>query len=260
MSSNNSLPTLGSLLLDLRFNGADTGLPRTYLRVSRKTINRASAKLPSIVNPHSTMASPIEASPDRIPRPQRVLTPGRISVPTASALLKEQLRTRTPAIRRSVPLRSPATTGTASHSPSDALTSGSSSAIDTEYDVESAENESLQRSAVQTLGPMITLGTFTQDQTKWTIRAQRGRKGLVMVKRLDRGMGEAEISFLRRISHRNIAKFVHSYMEDGRHCIAIEYCRFTVAEILHVHLRLEEPQLQLIARSVSLTILSIFSV
>ena len=107
---------------------------------------------------------------------------------------------------------------------------------------------------------MITLGVFTQDQTKWTIRAQRGRKGLVMVKRLDRGMGEAEICFLRRISHRNIAKFVHSYMEDGSHCIAIEYCRFTLAEILHVHLRLEEPQLQPIACSVSLTILNIFSV
>src|SRR3712207_4750840 len=56
-------------------------LPQMCLRVSQRTINRASAWSHSIVNPHSMMASPVETSPDRIPRPQRVLNPGRISVP-----------------------------------------------------------------------------------------------------------------------------------------------------------------------------------
>ena len=121
------------------------------------------------------------------------------------------------------------------------------------------EKESFQHSTVERLGPMVTLGTFTQDKTKWTVRAQRGRKGLTMNTRLEILTGQAGIDFLRRISHRNIARLVHSYAENEHRFIAVEYCRFTIAEILHVNLRLDEPQLQFVARSVSQVSLDLFN-
>jgi hypothetical protein len=206
------------------------------------------------------MATPTEPFFDRLPRPQRVLNPGRLSVPTASALLKEHARVKsgrqTPlAVRRSVPPSSPTIRNaevTTSSRPLETTTPPSLSLV-TSHEAPAVELQSLQHSVVQTLGPMVTLGTFTQDKTKWIVRAQRGRKSLVMVKRLSQVAGQAEASLLRELSHRNIARLVHSYMEHEVRCIALEYCRFTVAEILHVHLRLEEPQLQLIARSVSRT-------
>ena len=202
------------------------------------------------------MGDPIEPHSDRIPRPQRVLNPGRLSVPTASALLREQVRIQSvsetaAAACRSVPVRSSVPPDTSSRPPLKPPRLSLTSPIISDSEAILPERELFQHSTVERLGPMVTLGTFTQDKTKWTVRAQRGRKGLIMIKRLEILTGEAEVDFLRRISHRNITKLIHSYAENEYQFIAMEYCRFTVAEILHVHLRLDEPQLQFVARSVS---------
>ena len=208
------------------------------------------------------MATPIAPTLERLPRPQRVFN-GRLSVPTASALLQQQTRATSErhtqaAVRRSVPLPSPSTSNaedTILHDKAESPPAPPPRSVTTNHETPPLELDPLQHSAVQSLGPMVTLGTFTQDRTRWVVRAQRGRRNFVMVKRLDPILGQAEAHLLRRLTHRNIAKLVHSYMENEVRCIALEYCRFTVAEILHVHLRLEEPQLQLIARSVSLLFL-----
>lgn len=209
------------------------------------------------------MGNPIEPHSDRIPRPQRVLNPGRLSVPTVSALLKEQVRVQSisetaAAACRSVPVRSSVTSDTPSHPPQKPTRLSLTSSSISDNDAILPEKELFQHFTVERLGPMVTLGTFTQDKTKWTVRAQRGRKGLIMIKRLENLTGQAEIDFLRRISHRNIGKLIHSYAENEYHFIAMEYCRFTIAEILHVHLRLDEPQLQFVARSVSEVSLDLF--
>lgn len=205
------------------------------------------------------MATPIAPTLERLPRPQRIFN-GRLSVPTASALLQRQqmhafpARHTQPADRRSIPL--PSLGSSSAEDAVSSLQAGSppaspSRSVNTNYEALSLKLDPLQHSAVQLLGPMVTLGTFVQDRTRWIVRAQRGRRTFVMVKRLDPVISQAEARLLRRLAHRNIAKLVYSYMENEVRCIALEYCRFTVAEILHVHLHLEEPQLQLIARSVS---------
>lgn len=207
------------------------------------------------------MATPVSPVLERLPRPQRAFN-GRLSVPTASALLHQQTRATSErhaqaAIGRSVLLPSPSTEETSSYAEKSisygkagsSLTPLSKS-VTMSHEAPPIELGTLQRSVVQSMGPMVTLGTFTQDRTRWVVRAQRGRRTFVMVKRLDPLLGQAEAHLLHRLSHRNITRLVNSYMENEVRCIALEYCRFTVAEILHVHLRLEESQLQLIARSV----------
>jgi hypothetical protein len=199
------------------------------------------------------MPAPVSAHEhtfDRLPRPQKVLNPGRLSVPTASALIREQIRSRSGqydsnAGRRSLP-------------PQPAAVSNDTRVANSPRDSESpffkssaVESNTLLLSPAHPLGPMVTLGKFTQDKTEWTVRAQRGRKGLIMVKRLEPTTEPTEARILDGLHHRNVAMLVHSYVETETLHIALEYCRFTLAEILHVHLRLEEPQLQLIARSVS---------
>jgi hypothetical protein len=100
---------------------------------------------------------------------------------------------------------------------------------------------------LHSLGPLITLGTLTQDNTEWSLRAQRGRKGLVMVKRLEYVKGLHEKQVIGELNYRHIAKLVHTFVDSDVLCLTIEYCRITLAEMLFVHLKMEEEQVQYIA-------------
>jgi hypothetical protein len=115
-------------------------------------------------------------------------------------------------------------------------------------------NDTIEVPDLNPLGPVLTLGTLTQNNVKWILRAQKGRSGLLMVKKIVDKLGVSEKQVLEGLNHRNIAKIVHSFYEQHQLCLAMEYCRFTLAEILFVHLKLEEQQLQYIARSVRVSI------
>ncbi|KAF2028952.1 hypothetical protein EK21DRAFT_90168 [Setomelanomma holmii] len=177
----------------------------------------------------------------RIPRPQRVLDPGRPLVPTKSALLQANQR------------RAEHFSTTPSPTSAQTVPSSSDSAkadIDCGVRNKAVTDDTIEIPDLNVLGPVITLGTLTQNNVKWILRAQRGRSGLVMVKRLVDTLGVSEKQVLEGLNHRNIVKIIHSFYEQDQLCLAIEYCRFTLAEILFVHLKLEEQQVQYIARSI----------
>jgi hypothetical protein len=186
----------------------------------------------------------------RLPRPQKVLDPGRIIVPTRSALLQAaevtKIRNRgKPSLDLfQMPL---ATVHPSTSSPLKVL-----SPTDSLLSRLDAVQDGIPTSmTVPPLGPVINLGTLTQNNVKWTLRAQQGRSGLIMVKRMKHAVGLAEQEIVKNLNHHNVAKLVHSFIDtDGSVCLALEYCRYTLAEVLFVHLKLEEQQVQYIARSV----------
>jgi serine/threonine protein kinase len=180
----------------------------------------------------------------RLPRPQKVLDPKKVIIPTKSALLQaqiEKVRQNQPKSHMPPPEREPA-------DPKHLRSVVNTKSLDgtpLESRMEVVENSDLH-----TLGPVITLGVLTQDGVKWALRAQRGRSGLLMVKKVKQDTGAAERRILETISHRNIAKLLHVFDDNDLMCLAMEYSRFTLAEVFFVHLRLEEQQIQCIARSV----------
>jgi hypothetical protein len=195
----------------------------------------------STSNPLKELALDLkESSFNRLPRPQKVLDPNQTLVPTKLSLLKVKnatfIRPPLPPPPISIPPPPPL--------PSSYQTSNSRASKDVNVYQE------------DTLGPMITLGRFVQSGTNWAVRAQRGRHGLVMVKKLKESVGRKEQKILEGISHKNITKIIHVSWDGEFLCLAFEYCRFTLAEVLHVHLELEEYHLKHIARSVSIHIYS----
>lgn len=189
----------------------------------------------------------------RIPRPQKVLGTGKIVVPTASTLRQQaaqvaKVRTwETPSISaRTIP-------GSGERSSTERT---KSSMQKKDLTPKRPDTSPIEAHETRPLGPMITLGVLTQNNVRWALRAQSGRNGLIMVKRTKPESGKREQDIIQAFNHRNIAKLVHSSVNnDGSFSLALEYCRCTLAEILFVHLKLEETQIQYVARSVSLLLL-----
>jgi hypothetical protein len=201
------------------------------------------------VNEGFGVSHALEHAFTRIPRPQKVLDPSKPLVPTKASLLKVRNNSKpreptilppTKIIAPPVPEMVVTATPPISAATSDVVTDGTGT----------KDLISIERQLMGATGPIITLGTFWQDNVAWSVRAQRGRAALMMVKTISIDIGAAEEELLGKLRHRNIAQFVHSSQEHGTISIALEYCRFTLSEILHVHLKLEEPQIQCIARSV----------
>ncbi|KAF2194731.1 hypothetical protein K469DRAFT_706215 [Zopfia rhizophila CBS 207.26] len=164
----------------------------------------------------------IENAFARLPRPQKVLDLTQPHVPTKYALMQAK------AHAESVPLKP--TTAT------DKL-------------IGETPHRTEEKTTVK-LDELITLGKFAQGGVQWEVRARRGQSTLIMVRELGKVDGLREKDMLEQISHRNIAKIDHTFWKDESLCIGIEYCRPTLGEILHVHLKLEEQQVQYIARSI----------
>jgi hypothetical protein len=183
----------------------------------------------------------------RLPRPQKVLDPGKILVPTRSALIQVQIA-KSHDNDTSLPMPPQHTRNTSIKTVTESTlqTNTSMSALGED------QCDLIQGTDLHPLSPVIIMGTLTQDRVKWELRAQRGRSRLLMVKSVKHDTGLTEQQVLETLNHRNIAKLVHASIKDERLCLAMEYCRFTLAEILFVHLNPEEQQVQYIARSVSL--------
>lgn len=77
---------------------------------------------------------------------------------------------------------------------------------------------------------------------------------MTMVKKLSRMSGGLkEASLLRKFSHPNIIEMIEVFVRDDDVYIELEYCRFTLEDVVNVHIRFEEPHLRLIAHSVLLS-------
>ncbi|CAI6338159.1 unnamed protein product [Periconia digitata] len=179
----------------------------------------------------------------RLPRPQRALVPHRPILPTRTSLLMIKNEGES----QGVPSPVKSATGSALSPPlkSPANRKPSLSALHPTSPTDYANPEVLQN-----LHPIYTLGKFSQDGTEWTVRAQRGRYGLIMVQKLNRGPGTTVESILPYLRHKNITKALHYTWINGQMYLSIEYCRFTLAELIHVHLEFEEYHIKHIAQSI----------
>jgi hypothetical protein len=191
----------------------------------------------------------------RLPRPQKVLELGKAKVPTKAALLREADTTRLPKISESPILLLGNTEPTVDRLSRSTNVLETPMLTDPTFDRQS-RTQSMEGEDARSLtqGSLVTLGTLKQNNVKWILRAQQGQSGLIMVKTRKAQTARTEQDILKSLNHQHIAKLIHSlFHEDGSISLAIEYCRYTLAEILFVHLKLEDLQLQYIARSVCLS-------
>jgi hypothetical protein len=202
---------------------------------------------------------------DRFPRPQKVLEPIRLLVPTKAALLRACTDTQLlspPGVlstekTRSAPPPPPTPPPVVRVHPDRTV---SSQTFKRPLPLVKSAHESKNTEEAEPVSTIV-LGYLTQDGVEWAISAKKQRSGnlsmkrgrsevvLFMVKQLERHAGLRVERILEHINHRNIAKVTNLAWEDNRLFLGIEYCRFTLKEILHVHRKLEEPQIRYIACS-----------
>ncbi|KAF2197900.1 hypothetical protein GQ43DRAFT_443825 [Delitschia confertaspora ATCC 74209] len=181
-----------------------------------------------------TSSSTLESAFSRLPRPQRVLD---LNVPTEALQGQKHIRPARQA-QYDVTVYNPSRTGLTYAAPeipelSQRGTLGADATPPAEYS-----------------GKWMTLGTFGQGGTEWIVRMHKEQSGLVMVRKLRNLDGLRERKMLEQIEHPNIVSINHALREGDLLCVGINYCRITLGEILHTHVRLEERQIQYIAQSV----------
>ncbi|KAF2257506.1 hypothetical protein CC78DRAFT_588461 [Lojkania enalia] len=178
----------------------------------------------------------------RIPRPQRVLDLSRPLVPTKSSLLEAHLQGESPTDTNTIGTKDASipTTFDANKEPLQASF----------FPLQAINIKSSQKRPRDNLKSLENLGRFTQDTVEWAVQTRRGHSSLIMVKKLDRVVGIKEEKVLEQINHKNIIHLNYVLEDADSLFLGFEYCRVTLREILHVHLRLEELHLQYIARSI----------
>ena len=73
---------------------------------------------------------------------------------------------------------------------------------------------------------------------------------LIMFEELDKKAGTTKFDLLKNLSHSNIIKLKHAFINDNLVYLGLEYCRHTVQELIHVHIPLEEYHIRVLAKSV----------
>ncbi|KAL6167172.1 hypothetical protein ACJQWK_06617 [Exserohilum turcicum] len=97
------------------------------------------------------------------------------------------------------------------------------------------------------------LGDLTQGKHKLSLCLQEGQ--LVIVKKVNREVGHAELEKLKKISdHPNVATIKQVFESKTFLHFQYEYTRFTLEEVLNVHIVLKEPHIRLIASAIFLAI------
>lgn len=100
---------------------------------------------------------------------------------------------------------------------------------------------------------MPVLGELVQGDQKWTINmhlVNTHLERLVMVKRVDKETGRRIIEKWKLLDHPNIANVQEAFHHGSYMYLEYDFTRFTLEEILNVHLNLDEPRIQIIATSV----------
>ena len=95
-------------------------------------------------------------------------------------------------------------------------------------------------SGVEQLQEHITLGTLVQGKTQWVVYSCKHVPGMIMSRKLKKEYGLVEKEMLGQVAHNNIVKIKQAFLEGEYLRIGVEYCRFTLEEIMHVRVGLEE--------------------
>ena len=178
----------------------------------------------------------------RLPRPQKVLNRSHGVVPTKLALLEVKARQEAESDRSSLRTQSQSAASSSANQQF-------RSPVKPSYIVSRKDQSQLVETTQ--LGPLVTLGTLTQDAVDWDVRAQRGRRGLIMVKRLIPAIHAMQKQALDVVKHENIIRVLDVVSNSEWTELSFEYARFTLAQILYVHLKLDELHIQCIAYAVS---------
>jgi serine/threonine protein kinase len=94
-------------------------------------------------------------------------------------------------------------------------------------------------------------GELIQGRSKWHLCIHEGV--MVLVKRVDIESGRGELEKIKKLSnHPHIATISQVFESEQSMFFRFEYSRFTLEEILNVHLCLDESHLRIIASSVCL--------
>ena len=75
-------------------------------------------------------------------------------------------------------------------------------------------------------------------------------RDLLMFKEVEEELGSKELRILEELSHPNVIRVRQVFAWQDRVFMGLEYFRFTLQELLQVHLDMVEDQIQVIAKSV----------
>jgi hypothetical protein len=104
---------------------------------------------------------------------------------------------------------------------------------------------------------MSRLGELVQGNHQWHIGLLNGK--LMMVRKMDLDAGRQHLKKVKPLAHPNIAKLEDLFEDDHSLYFRFEYSRFTLGEVLNVHLHFEEPHILAVAHSVCLPFTSLSS-
>ena len=94
------------------------------------------------------------------------------------------------------------------------------------------------------------LGDLEQDSHQWHIGLLKGK--LTMLRQMKLDSGRKHLDKVKPLIHPNILKLEDMFEHEDSLYFRFEYSRFTLEEVLNVHIRLEEPHILAIAHSVRL--------
>jgi serine/threonine protein kinase len=94
------------------------------------------------------------------------------------------------------------------------------------------------------------LGELIQGHREWYIGLFKGK--MVMLRKTELDAGQRQYEKVKLLAHPNIANLEEVFEGDSSFYFRYEYSRFTLEEVLNVHLRFEESQILTIACSVCL--------
>lgn len=100
------------------------------------------------------------------------------------------------------------------------------------------------------------LGELKQGNQHWLVYEKQG--DLVMTKKVDPERGRRVTEKLQLLSHSNIANVKQIFIYDSLMHLEFDYTRFTLEEMLNVHLHLDEPHIRVISTSVRCHTLNYF--
>jgi serine/threonine protein kinase len=92
------------------------------------------------------------------------------------------------------------------------------------------------------------LGNLVQGEHQWHVGLSKGK--LTMLRKSELEAGRQLLEKVKLLAHPSISKLEDVFEDKTSLYFRFEYSRFTLEEILNVHLRLDESHIQMIACSV----------
>jgi hypothetical protein len=92
------------------------------------------------------------------------------------------------------------------------------------------------------------LGDLVQHRSHLSVGICNGT--MIMLKTMNLATGKRILEKTKLLKHTNIAQVIDTLEENGKLSLMFEYIRFTLEEVLNVHMPLDEPHIRAIAQPV----------